>query len=125
MSHRHLPAAAVAVAAALLLAACGSGFDSASAPPTQQAGPAALNVLVAGDPADTDAVRNAAQKWATATGNTVAVNPANDMDQQLSQGFAVGNPPDLFMVDASRFASAGASPPRASTRNRPRTSSTR
>jgi multiple sugar transport system substrate-binding protein len=27
---------------------------------------------------------------------------ANDMDQQLSQGFAGGNPPDVFYVDASK-----------------------
>lgn len=101
---RRIPALALAAATTVLLAACGSGFDSASAPPTQQAGPAALTVLVAGDPADTEAVRTAAQKWASATGNTVTVNPANDMDQQLSQGFAAGNPPDLFMVDAARFA---------------------
>lgn len=94
---------AAATTAVLALAACGSGFSDSAAPATQRTGPAALNVLVAGDPSDTAAVNAAAQKWATATGNTVTVNPANDMDQQLSQGFASGNPPDLFMVDSGRF----------------------
>lgn len=42
--------------AVLALAACGSGFSDSSAPATQQTGPAALNVLVAGDPSDTAAV---------------------------------------------------------------------
>ncbi len=103
---RTTPRMVAAVAAlALTLTACGgSGFDDAGAPAEQQSGPAALDVLVAGDPVDTAAVDAAAQAWAAETGNTVTVNPANDMDQQLSQGFASGNPPDLFMVDAGRFA---------------------
>lgn len=98
--------AAVATTALLLaLTACGgSGFDDTGAPAEQQTGPVALDVLISGDPADTAAVDRAAQAWAQATGNTVTVNPANDIDQQLSQGFASGNPPDLFMVDAGRFA---------------------
>ncbi|MCX6465480.1 MAG: extracellular solute-binding protein [Pseudonocardiales bacterium] len=96
----------VAVAAAVLtVTGCGgSGFDDAGAQAEQQTGPAALEVLVAGDPADTAAVDAVAQEWAAASGNTVTVSPANDMDQQLAQGFAAGNPPDLFMVDAGRFA---------------------
>lgn len=98
-------AAALGAVALLTTAACGgSGFDDAGAPAEQQTGPAALEVLVAGDPADTAAVDAAAQAWAQASGNTVTVNPANDIDQQLAQGFASGNPPDVFMVDASRFA---------------------
>jgi multiple sugar transport system substrate-binding protein len=104
MLTRSLPKLAAAAAATLLLAACGSGFDDASAPAEQQDGPANLQVLVSGDPADTEALRAAAQEWAERSGNTVTVNAANDIAQQLSQGFAAGDPPDLFMVDASRFA---------------------
>lgn len=99
------PRFAVAAAAALLLTvtACGSGFDDGGAPAEQATGPVALDVLIAADPADAAAIDEVAQAWAQRSGNTVTVNPANDMTQQLSQGFASGNPPDLFMVDASLF----------------------
>lgn len=104
MHTRSLPNLVAVAAATLLLAACGSGFEDSSAPAEQQAGPASLDVLVSGDPADTEAVRAAAQQWAQRSGNTVTVNPANDIAQQLAQGFAAGSPPDVFMVDATRFA---------------------
>lgn len=100
------PRFAIAATAALLLVvtACGgSGFDDGGAPAEQATGPVALDVLIAADPADAAAVDEVAQAWAQRSGNTVTVNPANDMTQQLSQGFAAGNPPDLFMVDASLF----------------------
>ncbi|MCP2167403.1 sugar ABC transporter substrate-binding protein [Goodfellowiella coeruleoviolacea] len=98
----------VAGAAGLLLAttACGGkGFDDASAPAQQQAGPAKLTVLIASSSAaEQHAVEQAATAWATRTGSTVEVVAANDMAQQLSQGFAAGSPPDVFMADASKFA---------------------
>ena len=93
--------------AGLLLAttACGSGFDDAAGNAEQKSGPATLNLLMdAGGAADLDAVRAATDAWAEKTGNKVNVNPANDIDQQLSQGFAAGDPPDVFMVDANKFA---------------------
>lgn len=98
-----LVGAFVAAGTLVLAAGCGSGFSSGSSP-TQQSGPAHLSVLVAtSGTADLDAVRNAANAWAARTGNTVTVTPANSMDQQLSQGFASGKPPDVFMVDATKF----------------------
>jgi multiple sugar transport system substrate-binding protein len=90
----------------LSLSACGSGFDdTADAGGQAPAGPAALNVLIAssGD-AETKAVTDAAQTWATASGNTATVTQAQDMVQQLGQGFASNNPPDVFYVEATRFA---------------------
>ena len=42
--------------------------------------------------------------WATSTGNTATVTPAQDIAQQLGQAFAGGTPPDVFYVDAARFA---------------------
>ncbi|MCI2420652.1 extracellular solute-binding protein [Saccharopolyspora sp. K220] len=97
--------AAVATAGTLFGAsACGSGFDD-SGQVEQNSGPANLTVLIStSGTADLNAVRDAANAWAARTGSTVTVNPANDMNQQLSQGFASGNPPDVFMVDATKFA---------------------
>jgi multiple sugar transport system substrate-binding protein len=98
--------AVAGVAAAVLLAsgACGGGFDDEgdSAP---QSGPAALQILIgsSGD-AETKAVQEAAGKWASASGNTATVTPAQDLTQQLGQALAGGNPPDVFYVDAGRFA---------------------
>ncbi|WP_380163839.1 extracellular solute-binding protein [Jannaschia sp. R86511] len=95
-----------------LLAACGGGsFDDGAAggggesgAPASQEGPASLRVLIAssGD-AETDTVTTAADAWAEETGNEVEVVVATDITQELTQGFAGGNPPDLFYVDASAF----------------------
>ncbi len=109
---RRVGLAVLALACSTALAACGGGFDDdggggggdAGEEPASQDGDASLEVLIAssGD-AETAAVDEVAQAWAEETGNTVEVLPANDMAQQLSQGFAGGNPPDVFYVDASVF----------------------
>ena len=64
-----------------------------------------LQILIgsSGD-AETNAVKAAAAAWASSTGNTATVTPAQDIGQQLGQAFAGGTPPDVFYVDASRFA---------------------
>ena len=109
-SRRRESGAALALASATVLAACGggSGFDeegSDSEGPTGGDGKASLQMLIAssGD-AETKAVEAAADAWSEETGNEVKVVVAQDMAQQLSQGFAGGNPPDLFYLDASLFA---------------------
>lgn len=106
---RTLPVLAAAAAVAFLTASCGSGFDSGEE--QQQAGKAELDVLVAtSGPADLGAVKDAAKAWADDSGDKATVTAAQDINQQLSQGFASGNPPDVFMVDAAQFtnyASAG------------------
>jgi len=96
-------AAVVAAAALLLASACGSGFDDDASP--QATGKADLQILIgsSGD-AETNAVKSAAAAWASSTGNTATVTPAQDINQQLGQAFAGGTPPDVFYVDASRFA---------------------
>ena len=78
-----------------------SGSDE---PASSGDGPATLQVLIgsSGD-AETKAVEDAAAAWAEESGNEVEVVVANDLAQQLSQGFAGGNPPDLFYVDAGVF----------------------
>lgn len=103
---RRTSLAALAVTSSLALAACGGGFeeDSSAEPASSGDGPVELQVLIAssGD-AETQAVEDAAAAWAEESGNEVEVVVANDIAQQLSQGFAGGNPPDVFYVDASVF----------------------
>ena len=104
---RRLSLAALAVTSSVVLAACGGGFEEESGgsdAPAAADGPAELKVLIAssGD-AETAAVEEAAQAWAEESGNEVKVQVANDIAQQLSQGFAGGNPPDVFYVDAGVF----------------------
>ena len=101
--------AAVAVIAAgtlLASAACGGdSFDDGGEAAQQTSGPAALQILIgsSGD-AETTAVKDAAAAWATKSGNTATVTPAQDLTQQLGQALAGDNPPDVFYVDAGRFA---------------------
>ena len=103
---RPLPRLRVAILGtilALTATACGSGFNDNGN--QQSAGKADLQILIgsSGD-AETTAVKTAAASWASATGNTATVTPAQDIGQQLGQAFAGGTPPDVFYVDASRFA---------------------
>ncbi|MFG1883132.1 extracellular solute-binding protein [Micromonospora sp. NPDC049102] len=108
MAPRTLTRAAVAGLAAVALlgsAACGSGFDDSSGDAAQSSGPASLQILIgsSGD-AETKAVQDAAATWASSSGNTATVTPAQDLTQQLGQALAGGTPPDVFYVDAARFA---------------------
>src|SRR5690349_2078707 len=114
MSRRSLRRAGIAAVCAATLvatASCGSGFSD-NPNNSQKSGPVSLQILIgsSGD-AETAAVKDAAAKWATATGNTATVTPAQDMSQQLGQAFAGDSPPDVFYVDAARsadYASIGA-----------------
>lgn len=102
---RHSKVAAVLAAFLLTTTACGSGFDDQGGTAPQSSGPADLKILIAssGD-AETKAVTGAAAKWAGASGNKATVTPAQDITQQLGQAFAGSTPPDVFYVDAARFA---------------------
>lgn len=96
-----------AVTTALLLAttACGSGFDDDQDGTGQGRGPADLKIMIASSgEAETRAVTDATAKWAGASGNKATVTPAQDIVQQLGQALAGSNPPDVFYVDAARFA---------------------
>ena len=110
---RRTALAACALTSAVLLAGCGGGsFEEeggdgseggeASGPTS---GDGSLQVLIAssGD-AETKAVKDATAAWAEETGNEAEVVVASDITQQLTQGFAGGNPPDVFYVDAGAFA---------------------
>lgn len=103
---------ALGLTTTLALAACGGGqgFEDEpaageSAAPASAEGPASLTMLIASSgEAETAAVEEAAAAWAQETGNEVEVRVAADMDQELAQGFAGGNPPDIFYLDASKVA---------------------
>ncbi|WP_336500635.1 sugar ABC transporter substrate-binding protein [Microbacterium paraoxydans] len=107
---RRLAAVVGATALGLALAGCGQGFSSGDETSSGDAG-GGLNVLVAtGDQDSLKALQDLGDAWTEKSGVSVDVQPASDMNQQLSQGFAAGNPPDVFWVDASllpTYASAG------------------
>jgi multiple sugar transport system substrate-binding protein len=61
-------------------------------------------------PAETFAVTNAAKAYTKLTGTQVNVVVASDLGQQLAQGFASGNPPDIFYLgndQVATYAKAG------------------
>ena len=96
---------AAALLGALVTAATVTATQAGAAAPSDADGGAELTMLIAssGD-AETAAVTEAASAWAEESGNSIEVVVATDMNQQLAQGFASGNPPDIFYLDASRFA---------------------
>ena len=105
------PLALVAGLGLMLAAACGggdSGFSNSNNSGNAAGGPTTgvkLTMLIgsSGD-AETKAVDDATAAWAKKGGNTVTVTPAKDLTQELTQALAGGTPPDLFYVDASKFA---------------------
>ncbi|MBA8989569.1 multiple sugar transport system substrate-binding protein [Curtobacterium pusillum] len=104
---RMLTAGAMALTAALTLSACGSGFSGSGSSSGASAGKLTssdkdLTVLIgsSGD-AETAAVKSAAAAWSKSSGTGVSVQPANNLDQQLAQGFASGKPADVFYVSTS------------------------
>jgi multiple sugar transport system substrate-binding protein len=94
---------AVAAAAALALAGCGGGFDDDDEAPPQQTGGSLTVMIGSSGEAETQAVQASAQRFTEATGTQVEVIPAQDLTQQLQQGFAGGEPPDVFYVSPDRF----------------------
>ena len=96
-------AGALAVAGALVLSGCGgSSFDE----PADGGGDGeltssdeAITLLIgtSGD-AETDAVTEAVAAWSEESGIEAEVKVATDLPQELSQGFAAGDPPDLFYL---------------------------
>ena len=102
-SGRTLPVAVLAVSGALALAGCGgSGFDDDE---SSDSGDGQLEVLIgsSGD-AETKAVEDAVAAWSEESGTEATVRVASDLAQELSQGFASGNPPDLFYVSTDHLA---------------------
>ncbi|HET9170781.1 MAG TPA: extracellular solute-binding protein [Actinospica sp.] len=112
MKTRLGPAKATAIGAALLMmtAGCssGGGFGGGGgATPTgggTSTGP--LTVLIGSSgPAETKAVTSAAAAFTKQTGIKVTVIPAQNLTQQLAQGFAANQAPDVFYLDPVSFQS--------------------
>ncbi|MER7674559.1 extracellular solute-binding protein [Kitasatospora sp. NPDC096128] len=104
---RTLAAAAVCTAVALgAVTGCSSsgGFGDSSAKQSSGAGQSLTVLIATSGEAETAAVKAATADWAKRTGNTVTVQIAANINQQLGQAFAGGNPPDLFYVNSDQFA---------------------
>jgi len=110
---------AVAITGSLSLVACGgggfeessstssgasSGSETPSGSATVQTGVALKMLIASSGDAETNAVKEAAAAWGKASGNTVEVTAASNMDQELAQGFAGGEPADVMYMDAGKFA---------------------
>ena len=102
---RSRAALALVMVAALALTA-GAALGS------RQSGKATTLTALIGSsgPAETFAVNNAAKAFTKQTGIQVNVVVASDLGQQLAQGFASGNPPDIFYLgndQVATYAKAG------------------
>ncbi len=102
---RSRAALVIATVAALALTA-GTALGS------RQSGKATTLTALIGSsgPAETYAVNNAAKAFTKQTGIQVNVVVASDLGQQLAQGFASGNPPDIFYLgndQVATYAKAG------------------
>lgn len=97
-------AGALAVAGALVLSGCGgSSFDEPAGggggDGELTSSDEAITLLIgtSGD-AETDAVTEAVAAWSEESGIDAEVKVATDLPQELSQGFAAGEPADLFYL---------------------------
>lgn len=111
-TRRGAVAVAVCLSGALALSACGGGggFDDSGsgsgggATQAPASGPVTLNFMITSNgPADVKLQKDTVKAWETKTGNKVNVVAASDINQQLTQGFAAGSPPDVFFTDANVF----------------------
>lgn len=101
---RSLLMGTVAAAAAVALAGCGSGFGGSSnggstpgASLSSSKDPLTVLIGSSGD-AETKAVTSAVSAWSQTSGSKATVIPANNLDQQLAQGFAAKKPADVFYL---------------------------
>ena len=95
-------AGGVALAAALALTGCGQGFEDTSGDPspdelTSSDDPLTVLYAASGD-AEAQVVEAALAAWSETSGIEATGMAATTLDQELSQGFAAGSPPDLFYL---------------------------
>jgi multiple sugar transport system substrate-binding protein len=100
MTKKIWAAAAITAVSALALAGCAGGGGGGD-----EGGSDSLTILIgsSGD-AETQAVQAAADAWAADNDADVEVVAADDLNQQLSQGFAGDDAPDLFYMGWDQFA---------------------
>ena len=97
-----------AVCAAAVATAAVAATANGSSTKTQATEITAL--IGSSGPAETNAVNVATSAWSKRTGIKVNVIVASDLGQQLAQGFASGNPPDIFYLgndQVATYAKAG------------------
>ncbi|MDO8381611.1 MAG: extracellular solute-binding protein [Microbacterium sp.] len=96
------------LAGALVLTGCGgSSFDEGNGDGDggMTSSDDALTILIGSSgEAETVAVEEAVAAWSAESGVEATVQVANDLAQQLSQGFAAGSPPDLFYLSTDQIA---------------------
>ena len=109
-ARRRLSFVAVTGVAALALSACGggSGFENEESGGSGGGdGPITVLIGSSGEP-ETKAVEKAVAAWADEEGVEAKVQVASDLNQELAQGFAGGQPPDVFYLSTDNFASYAA-----------------
>ena len=102
MNKKAVGAAALAIGLTATLGGCAAGGGGGGG---ESAEGQELSILIgsSGD-AETASVTEAANAWAEENDATVDVVIANDLNQQLSQGFAGDSAPDLFYMGWDQFA---------------------
>lgn len=90
----------VVVTVSALAIAVGAAVGS----PTKSHASTLTALIGSSGPAETFAVNNAAKAFTKQTGIQVNVVVASDLGQQLAQGFASGNPPDIFYLGNDQVA---------------------
>lgn len=101
-SRTQLTTAAIGSGLLLLAAACGSSAGNGASAAQPSKTPLTLMFGSSGA-AETSAVQAAATAWTKASGIKVKVIAASNLTQQLAQGFAGGQPPDVFYLDPGSF----------------------
>ena len=99
------------LATLLVVAACGgnntatpTGGGSAAQSGGSATGGELAVLIGSSGPAETTAVETASAAFAKESGTAVKVTAAQDLPQQLAQGFASGQSPDVFYVSGDNFA---------------------
>jgi multiple sugar transport system substrate-binding protein len=118
-SARRRAALVLAVIAAIAAIAVTAG-SALGSPETGKATTTLTALIGSSGPAETYAVNVAAKAYAKQTGVQVNVVVASDLGQQLAQGFASGNPPDIFYLgndQVATYAKAGSLAPLDSLKN--------
>jgi multiple sugar transport system substrate-binding protein len=105
-----ITSAALAAGSLALIAACSSGSGSSSSgvstPSASAASKTPLTLMFGSSgPAETAAVQQAAKAFTKQSGIPVQVVPASNLSQQVAQGFAGNQPPDVFYLDPLTFQS--------------------
>jgi multiple sugar transport system substrate-binding protein len=102
-----LSAAAIAAGVLAVVTACGSGSTGSGGSAGSSLGKPSKTPLTlmfgSSGPAETKAVQAAAAAFTKQSGIKVNVIAASNLTQQLAQGFAGGQPPDVFYLDPGSF----------------------